>query len=97
MLLNRFIGVVFAGMLAVGAMAADVVVRIGPPRPLVERRGPPPGRNYVWVSGYHRWDGRSHVWVPGRWEMPPRPRSRWVEHRWVKRRGGWVFVEGHWR
>lgn len=22
----------------------------------------------VWVGGYWAWDGRVHVWVPGRWE-----------------------------
>jgi hypothetical protein len=97
MLKKKLIGLVFAGMLAGNAFAAEVFVRIGPPRPIVETRGPMPGRGYVWISGYHNWDGRRHVWVPGRWELAPRPRARWVEHRWVKRRGGWVLVEGHWR
>ena len=97
MLRKGLIGIVFASLLSVGAMAAEIIVRVGPPRAVVERRGPPPGRNYVWINGYQRWDGRTHVWVPGRWELPPRPRARWVEHKWVRRRGGWVFVEGHWR
>jgi hypothetical protein len=97
MLRNKLIGLVFAGVLATSAVAADVIVRIAPPRPLVESRGPMPGRGYVWIDGYHRWDGRAHIWVPGRWELAPRPRARWVPHHWVKRRGGWVFVEGHWR
>src|SRR5579872_2486424 len=91
------LGVVFAGVLATSAMAADVVIRVGPPRPLVERRVVAPGPGYVWIGGYHRWDGNAYVWVPGRWELPPRPRARWVEHRYVRRGGGWVFVEGHWR
>ena len=36
-----------------------------PPRP-VERVPPPPPthRDFVWVAGYHRWDGREYVWVP---------------------------------
>ena len=97
MLRRQWIGLVFGGMLVSSATAADVYVRIGPPRPMVERRGPPPGRGYVWIPGYHRWDGRAHAWVPGRWDQPPRRRARWVQHRWVKRRGGWVFIEGHWR
>ena len=88
---------VIATTLAVGAFAADVVVRIGPPHAIVERRVPPPSRGHVWVSGYHRWDGRAYVWEPGRWELPPRPRAHWVPHRWVHRHGGWVLVEGHWR
>ena len=94
---KTLIGLGWAAMLGVSAMGAEVFVRIGPPRPMIERRGPVPGRDYVWVSGYHTWDGHSHVWVPGRWERPPRPRAHWVAHRWVRRRGGYVLVEGHWR
>jgi hypothetical protein len=97
-MLRRFLtGFVFAGVLALSAVAADVVIRIAPPRRMSERRDRPPGRNYVWVSGYHRWQGQSYVWVPGRWEQRPHARARWVAHRYVRRNGGWVFVEGHWR
>ena len=94
---KTLIGFALSGVLAVSGFAAEVIVRVAPPRPVYETRGPMPGRGYVWINGYHRWDGRAHVWVPGRWERPPHPRSRWVEHRWVKRHGGYVFVEGHWR
>lgn len=97
MLRRGLIGFVFAGVLACGTAAADVVIRIAPPRVLVERRPPPPSRNHVWISGYHRWDGRAYTWEPGRWEPRPRPRARWVSHRYVRRHDGWVFVEGHWR
>ena len=97
MFARKLLGLIFAGVLATGAMAADIVVRIGPPRPVVERRPRPPARGYVWVPGYYRWDGRAHVWVPGLWELPPRPHARWEAHRWVKRRGEWVFIEGRWR
>ena len=83
--------------LAIGAFAADVVVRIGPPRAVAEHRVRAPGPGYVWVQGYQSWNGRSHVWVPGRWELAPRPHARWVPHRWVRRNGGWVLVEGRWR
>ena len=84
------------GMLAAGAMA-DVVVRIAPPRPRVERRGRPPGRGYIWTPGYQRWDGRVYVWSPGQWVQPPRRNARWVPAHWVKRHHEWMFVEGHWR
>ena len=84
-------------LLALGASAAEVFVRIAPPAPIVERRGPPPGAGYVWITGYHRWDGNAYVWTPGRWEVPPRRHAHWVAHHWVHRRGGWVFVEGRWR
>lgn len=94
---KRLIGLVFAGALALSApAAAEVVVRIRPPRVLVERRPVRPSREHIWVSGYHRWDGRAYVWTPGRWDQPPRRRAHWVPHHWVRSRGGWVFVEGHW-
>ena len=81
-----------------GAMfAADVVVRVAPPHAVVETRGPRPGHDHVWVQGYHKWDGRGYVWAPGRWEAPPRRNAHWVAHHWVKRNGGWVLVDGHWR
>lgn len=85
------------GILATGILPAEVVVRIGPPHAVVERRGRAPGPGYVWISGYHNWDGNRHIWVPGRWDRPPHARGRWEQHRWVRRNGGWVLVEGHWR
>lgn len=95
---NKLMGCIFAGcLMAGGAMAADVVIRIAPPRPIVERRVPAPGPGYVWVNGFHRWDGRAYAWVPGRWEQPPRRHAKWVAHRYVKRGNGWVYQEGHWR
>jgi hypothetical protein len=97
MVLKRLIGLIFAGALAFNMAAADLVIRFGPPRAVAERRVAPPGRGYVWVPGYHRWIGRAFVWTPGRWEQPPRPRARWVAHRWTHQRTGWVLVEGHWR
>jgi len=84
-------------LLSAGIVSAEVVVRVGPPRPVVEVRGVRPGPHHVWIGGYHRWDGNAYVWVPGRWDAPPRRHARWVAHRWVHRHGGWVFVEGHWR
>jgi hypothetical protein len=97
MLRTRLIGLFFAGALAFSAVAADVVVRVGPPHAIVERRGPRPSRDHVWISGYHRWDGHAYAWAPGRWEAPPRRHAHWVAHRWVHQRGGWVLVDGRWR
>jgi hypothetical protein len=96
MLRKGLIAGVFALALSASSYA-DIYVRVGPPRPLVERRIPPPGRGYVWTPGYHRWDGARYLWVPGAWVLPPRPRARYVAPHWVHRRGGWVFIEGHWR
>jgi hypothetical protein len=97
MVAKRLIGLVFAGALAFSAAAAEVVVRVTPPRMVVERRGPRPSPNHVWISGYHNWDGQRYVWTSGRWEQPPRAHARWVAHRWVHRNGGYVLVEGQWR
>lgn len=97
MVLKRVIGLVFAGALALSAAAPDIVVRIGPPRIVVQKRGRAPSRNHVWVQGYQSYNGHGYVWVPGRWEQRPQPRSRWVAHRWVHKNGGYVLVEGHWR
>ena len=85
----------FGVFLAIGAANAQVVVQVAPPRPLVERRVPPPGVGYIWTPGYHRWDGRAYVWVPGAWALPPRPHAHWVAHHWVHRRGGWIMEEGY--
>ena len=96
MVFKRLIGLVFAGALAFSAAAADIVVRIAPPR-CSRAAGRPPSRNHVWIAGYHDWDGNAYVWTQGRWEQPPRPHAHWVAHHWVHHRGGWVLVEGHWR
>ncbi len=90
------ISALFGLVLGIGAQA-EVVVRVGPPRAIVETRPVAPGRGYIWVAGYHRWDGNAYVWVPGRWENPPRVHAVWVAPRWQHRHDGWVFIEGHWR
>ena len=85
---------------AVPLAGAQIVVRIGPPPPRpVERIPPPPPehRDWAWHAGYHRWDGRAYVWVPGAYEQPPHPHAHWVEGHWAHRGGGYVWVEGHWR
>jgi hypothetical protein len=100
---NRFIvkkiamAILLALMLAPAASFAQVMIRVGPPPPVYERRGPPPGEGYVWQDGYHRYDGGQYVWTPGHYERPPHPGARWVAHRWEHRHGGYVMVEGHWR
>ncbi len=96
-MLKRLIGLVFAGALVFSAFGGEIVVRVGPPHAQYESRGPRPSRDHVWVSGYHRYDGNSYAWTPGRWEQPPRRHAHWVAHRWTHQRGGWVLVEGHWR
>jgi len=79
------------------AQAEEVIVRTRPPAVIVEKRGIAPSGAHVWITGYHRWDGHAYVWVPGRWDLAPRPHAVWVPHHWAHRRGGWVLIEGHWR
>jgi len=92
---------VLAGSLMPGAASAAprgrVFVRVGPPAPIVEVRTVAPGPRYVWVPGYHAWNGAAYVWTPGRWALPPRARAVWVPGHWVQERRGWYFVNGHWR
>ena len=87
-------------LLAATLSFADVRVVYVPNRPPARVReviAVRPGPNYVWVPGYHRWDGGAYVWVPGAWQSPPRARARWVEGRWRHERRGWYWVDGRWR
>jgi hypothetical protein len=77
--------------------AEEVIVKVRPPREVVETRVVAPGPDYVWIGGYHQWNGTAYAWTPGRWERPPHAHAVWVRHRWVHRHGGWVLVEGRWR
>ena len=83
--------------LGIGCDTAPVLVRVRPPVAIVEHRTVAPSGRHVWIGGYHRWDGHAYVWVPGRWDLPPRPHAVWVAPRWVHRGRGWVFIEGRWR
>jgi hypothetical protein len=70
----------------------------GPPPPAVaESITVSPGTGYVWIPGFHRWDGNAYVWVPGRWENRPAGRRAWVPGHWNHDRHGYYWVEGHWR
>jgi hypothetical protein len=55
-----------------------------------------PGPTYVWVGDSWRWNGQVYVIERGHWVKPKRNRVVWVDGRWVKTRGGWRYVEGHW-
>ena len=89
--------VLLAFTLLPAASFAQVVVRIGPPPPVEEHRGPPPGRGYIWLGGHQHYDRDHYVWTPGRYERPPHDGARWVPTRYVRRNGAYVEIEGHWR
>lgn len=103
-MLKQFFGpVITSAMLVAGlsvsAGAAAVFVRVAPPRPVVERVVRAPGRGYVWIGGYYRWNGRAYLWTPGRWAYPPRAAAVWIPPRWeyVPARHSYFFVAGFWR
>ena len=83
--------------LAVPAFS-QVSVYIGtPPPPLrYERRGPPPGAGFVWVSGYWAPNGHHYRWVPGRWERAPFEGAYWSHPHYDHYQQGWEMHEGHW-
>lgn len=62
-----------------------------PPRPVIEVR---PG--FIWIDGYHRWDGHRYVWMDGHYERE-RAGHVWHPGRWERRGRGHVWVEGQWR
>jgi hypothetical protein len=76
-----------------------VYVRVAPPAAVVETRIVAPSPQHIWVAGYHRWDGRAYVWVPGAWVVPPAPHyHHWVAGHWAHHhQNGYYWVEGHWR
>ena len=76
----------------------DVVyVRTAPPAAQIEVIGTAPGPNYVWINGYHRWDGSAYMWAPGRWEARPHPNARWENGKWNHSSKGWYWRDGHWK
>ncbi len=89
-------GGLFGTLLPIAAAHAQYV-REAPPPPVVERSYNAPGRGYVWVPGYQRWDGRRYGWTGGHWVMPPRPRAVWEPGRWDRTPGGWRWIPGRWR
>lgn len=88
---------VLGATLAIGAANAQIYVRIGPPPPRREVVVARPGPQYVWVGGYHRWDGNRYNWQPGSWVLPPGRYHHWVPGHWRNSRRGYYWVEGHWR
>ena len=69
-----FVGVGFGG----GYMVAPP-----PPAPVVSYYVPAaPGRNYVWISGYHYPVGSRYAWRAGYWAPRPYAGAYWVAPRY---------------
>ena len=43
------------------------------------------------------YDLEKRGWIGGRWEVPPRPRARYVPPHWETRGEEHLFVEGYWQ
>ncbi len=93
------IAATLSGFLCASSLTAvpRIYVRVGPPPAIVETVPVAPSTRHVWIAGYHRWDGRAYVWVPGRYVLPPRAHVIWVPGHWARHSRGYYWVEGHWR
>ena len=80
-----------------GDVKVRVYAPVPPPPPPHEAVGVAPSHRHVWIPGYHRWEDKAYVWVPGHWNLRPRARAKWVPGHWDRHRNGWFWVEGHWR
>jgi hypothetical protein len=71
-------------------------IRVAPPAPRVDARGPRPFRDAVWTEGYWNWNGSGFVWVHGTW-MRAIPGRRWSPWRWTQQADGqWMLIPGGW-
>lgn len=78
--------------------ANTIYVSSAPPRAIREVRPASPGRAYVWVPGFYKYERRAYVWVPGRYARPTYDNlRRWEQGKWHHDRNGWYWVEGQWR
>jgi hypothetical protein len=75
----------------------EIIVQQAPPPLLVEPQPVCPGPGYAFCPGYWHWQHGRHVWVNGRWAVPPRRAAVWVPPHWEHHGHDWRFVPGHWR
>jgi hypothetical protein len=67
-----------------------------PPPAQVEVIPVSPGPEYVWVGGFHRWDGRRYVWIGGHYDRRPALHAHYVRGHWEHRGRVTVWVDGRW-
>lgn len=83
-------------ILFAGCRPARVVVHERPAEPrFVQPLAP--GPNYVWHSGEWIRHGNTYVYHKGFWIKAPTKRRYYVAGHWQRRRGGWIWIPGHWR
>jgi hypothetical protein len=87
-----------AATLSYAEVHVNLYVPTGPPVAIVETRPASPGAGYVWVGGYHRWDGNAYAWERGHWDQPPTGHRAWAAGRWQHHpKNGWYWTDGRWR
>ena len=93
------LAVILAGLSLAGCAGGygGYYASVPPPAVRYEQRGRAPGAGYAWIDGYWGYNGGRYNWVPGRWDRPPRGRSRWEGGRWESRHGRYHYREGRWR
>ncbi len=95
--ISKFTAVFILAMAMTLGSAAQVIIKVRPGAPVMRARPAMPGPKYVWVHGDYVYRGNQYVYNEGYWAVPPPRRSHWVEGKWKHRRGGWVWIPGHWR
>ena len=67
-------------------------------RPRVKaRKGKQPGPDYIWRSGYWRWDVKAekYIWSGAKWVRRPGG-MKWAPGKWKKVPGGYRWIPGKW-
>jgi hypothetical protein len=67
-----------------------------PPPPIAEAPPASPGPEFVWIGGYHRWDGHAYIWIHGHYDRRPHAAAHWQPAHWENRGRGHVWIEGRW-
>ena len=62
--------------------------------PSSQRYSPAPAR--VWVPAHWGLSGDKHLWVSGKWTVPPFADWVWIAPRTAWNGSGWVWEEGQW-
>src|SRR5438105_13635428 len=74
--------------------AVRVYVPVPPPPLVVETAPAPPSPSHAGIGGYHRWDGRTYVWLRGRSAVPRGHYRVWVPGRGAPHRRGYYRSTG---